>query len=110
MVERWWDAAGDDGHETGRESSQDDTDSRVGSAAWADSATRAASGKGEGRGDGHLFEMKVHAELLRRDLEKSGVGHPAWLGARARFYLLDDDSALTALTKRLEGYRRRHLN
>ena len=54
--------------------------------------------------------MKVHAELLRRDLEKSGVGHSAWLGARARFYLLDDDSALVALTKRLEGYRRRHLN
>ena len=57
-----------------------------------------------------IFEMKVHAEVQRRDLEASGIGYPALLGARARFYLLDDDSALVEVMGRLEEYRRRHLN
>jgi hypothetical protein len=57
-----------------------------------------------------LFEMKVHAEILRRDLQDSGIGYPALLGARSRFYLLEDDSALVHVMTRLENYRRRHLN
>jgi hypothetical protein len=64
----------------------------------------------ESRLERQLLEMKVHAELQRRDLEASGIGYPALLGARSRFYLLEDDSALVDVMTRLEMYRRRHLN
>ena len=64
----------------------------------------------ESRFERHLFEMKVHAELQRRDLEDSGIGHVAMANARVCFYLFEDDSILAEVMTRLEMYRRRHLN
>ena len=64
----------------------------------------------ESRFERHLFEMRVHAELQRRDLRASGIGHRAMANARVCFYLFEDDSALAEVMMRLEMYRRRHLN
>jgi hypothetical protein len=64
----------------------------------------------ESRLERQLLEMKVHAEMQRRDLEASGIGYRALLDARLRFYLFEDDSALAEVMGRLEQYRRRYLN
>jgi hypothetical protein len=64
----------------------------------------------QSRFERQLFEMKVHAELLRRDLAASGIGQRAMLDARLRFYMFEDDSALAEVMGRLEQYRRRDLN
>jgi hypothetical protein len=64
----------------------------------------------DGRFSRHLFEMKVHAELQRRDLLASGIGERAMLNARVCFFLFEDDSALADVMTGLELYRQRHLN
>lgn len=57
-----------------------------------------------------LFEMQVQAEMLRRDLEASGIGYDVLSRARLHFYRHEDDTPLTEVMRRLEAYRRRHLN
>ena len=64
-------------------------------------------------GDGsrrRLLEAKVHAELLRRDLEACGMSYVTLFYARLRFYRHEDESALADITRRLEAHRRRRLN
>ncbi|MHB9150504.1 MAG: hypothetical protein ACYC33_10585 [Thermoleophilia bacterium] len=71
---------------------------------------RSTSSGGEQGPERRLLEAKVHAALLRRDLEACGMSYLTLFYARLRFYRREDDSALAEITRRLEAHRRRRLN